>query len=352
MRFFRIAATTVAGLVAFAGTADAQKTKTAPKAKVEIKFATLAPDGSTWMKSMRKVDNEVRQRTENRVGLKFYPGGVQGDEKDVIRKMRNGQIHAAGFTGFGLGAIVPETRVLELPFMFDSLDELDYVRGATNDYYEKAFKAKDYALLAWTDVGFVYLFTKTPVRKVSDMQNTKWWIWSGDQLAEIFYRAFNITPVPLAAPDVLTSLQTGVVDGVYASPLACVALQWFTRVKYMSEIPITHGISAVVATEKSLSGVSAADRAILVEVMRRELAALTQKTRTQNDEAIAEIKKEGVQVLAVDATTRQEFVTRGRSAWSDGVPALYSQELLDRVKALLADYRKTHAAGSSSGSSN
>jgi len=347
MRFSRIAfvAATVAIL---AGTSHAQKSSKAPaKAQVEIKFATLAPDGSTWMKAMCKVDEDVRTRTQNRVGFKFYPGGVQGDEKDVIRKMRNGQIHAGGFTGFGLGTIVPETRVLELPFMFESLDELDHVRKATNDYFEKAFKAKDHALLGWTDVGFVYLYTKHPVRKPSDMSGTKWWIWSGDQLAEIFYRAFGISPVPLAAPDVLTSLQTGVVDGVYASPLACVALQWFTRVKFMSDLPVTHGISAVVATEKSLAGISAGDRAILLEVMRRELLALTQKTRTQNDEAIAEIKKEGVQVVPIDAATHQEFAARGRAAWNDGVPALYPQELLDRVKTLLADYRKSHATGSS-----
>jgi hypothetical protein len=197
MRFSSIAAAGLTGLLAFVGAADAQKAKAPPKAQVEVKFATLAPDGSTWMKTMRKVDEEVRRRTENRVGLKFYPGGVQGDEKDVIRKMRNGQIHAAGFTGFGLGAIVPETRVLELPFMFESLEELDYVRGATNDYYEKAFKAKDYALLAWTDVGFVYLFTKSPVRKVSDMPNTKWWIWSGDQLAG---RGVRVAPGVRGAP--------------------------------------------------------------------------------------------------------------------------------------------------------
>ncbi len=337
-----------AGLVLAVTAPAAQKPSKSPaKAQVEIKFATLAPDGSTWMKAMRKVDEDVRARTSNRVGFKFYPGGVQGDEKDVIRKMRNGQIHAAGFTGFGLGAIVPETRVLELPFMFESIEELDHVRRETNAYYEKAFAAKDYALLGWTDVGFVYLFTKAPVQKAADMPKVKWWIWSGDQLAEIFYKAFNISPVPLAAPDVLTSLQTGVVDGVYASPLACVALQWFTRVKYMSELPVTHGISAVVTTEKSLGGVSAGDRAILLEVMQRELASLTAKTRTQNEEAVAEIKKEGVQVVAVDAAARQEFVARGRAAWKDGVPSLYSQELLDRVNALLTDYRKTHTTGSS-----
>jgi TRAP-type transport system periplasmic protein len=329
----------LAALIPFPALAQKQ-----PKAVVEIKFATLAPDGSTWMKTMRALDQDLRARTGNRVGFKFFPGGVQGDEKDVIRKMRNGQIHGAGFTGFGLGTIVPETRVLELPFMFDTLDELDYVRGQTSDYYQKAFAEKGYDLLGWTDVGFVYLFTKMPVHGPSDMPKAKWWIWSGDQLAEIFFRAFRITPIPLAAPDVLTSLQTGVVDAVYASPLACVALQWVTRVKFMSDVPVTHGISAVVVTDKSLAGVSAADRAVLEELTRKHLADLTTRTRTQNVEAMAEIKKEGVQVVTVDAAARKEFTERGRAAWSDGVGTLYTKDLLDRVTKLLADYRGTHGS--------
>jgi TRAP-type C4-dicarboxylate transport system substrate-binding protein len=316
----------------------------AEKAAVEIKVATLAPEGSTWMKTMHKIDDDVRAKTQNRVGFKFFPGGVQGDEKDVIRKMRNGQVHGAAFTGFGLGSIVPEVRVLELPFMFDNLDELDYVRTQTNDYYEKAFDEKGYTLFGWTDVGFVYLFTKNPVHSPNDMAAQLWWIWSGDPLAEIFFKAFKIAPIPLAAPDVLTSLQTGVVDAVYASPLACVALQWYSRVKYMSDMPITHGISAVVVSKKSLAGVSDADLAVIKEISHQHLADLTAKTRVQNNEAIEEIKKEGVQVVPVDPAARKEFAERGRAAWSDGVGTLYSQELLDRMKKMLADYRASHGA--------
>lgn len=313
-----------------------------PKAATEIKLATLAPEGSTWMKTMHKIDDDVRAKTANRVGFKFFPGGVQGDEKDVIRKMRNGQVHGAAFTGFGLGSIVPEVRVLELPFMFDNLNELDYVRTQTNDYYAKAFNEKGYDLLGWTDVGFVYLFTRTPVSSPADMASQKWWIWSGDPLAEIFFKAFKIAPIPLAAPDVLTSLQTGIVDAVYASPLACVALQWYSRVKFMSDLPVTHGISAVLVSRKSLAGVSDADLAVIKDVSHQHLADLTAKTRVQNGEAIDEIKKEGVQIVAVDTAARREFIDRGRAAWVEGVPTLYSQELLDRVKKTLADYRAAH----------
>lgn len=339
MTFSRRLLCSVAMLSITAAPALAQKPE---KAALEIKVATLAPEGSTWMKTMHKIDEDVRAKTANRVGLKFFPGGVQGDEKDVIRKMRNGQVHGAAFTGFGLGSIVPEVRVLELPFMFDNLDELDYVRSQTNDYYEKAFDEKGYSLWGWTDVGFVYLFTKVPVKGPADMAAQKWWIWSGDPLAEIFFKAFKIAPIPLAAPDVLTSLQTGVVDAVYASPLACVALQWYSRVKFMSDMPITHGISAVVVSKKSLAGVSDADLAAIKDICHQHLADLTAKTRVQNNEAIEEVKKEGVQVVAVDAAARKEFTERGRAAWSDGVGTLYTQDLLDRIKKMLADYRASH----------
>lgn len=341
MTFSKIIPSCLAVLALTALPASAQK---AAKAQNEIKLATLAPEGSTWMKAMHKIDDDVRARTSNRVGFKFFPGGVQGDEKDVIRKIRNGQVHGAGFTGFGLGSIVPETRVLELPFMFDNLDELDHVRTQTTAYYEKAFDEKGYALIGWTDVGFVYLFSRAPVRAPADMPAAKWWIWSGDQLAEIFFKAFKIAPIPLAAPDVLTSLQTGVVDAVYSSPLACVALQWYSRVKYMTDMPITYGISAVVVSKKSLAGVSDADLAIVKEVAQKHLVDLTAKTRVQNNEAIGEIKKEGVQVVTVEAAARKEFIERGRAAWSAGVGTLYSQELLDRVKTLLADYRAAHTS--------
>jgi len=308
----------------------------------QIKFATLAPDGSTWMKTMRALDEELRARTDNRLGFKFYTGGVQGDEKDVLRKIRNGQLHAAGLTGFGLGTIVPEVRVLELPFMFKNLDELDYVRGRIQGQLDKEFEDKGYINLGWTDVGFVYLWSKNPIRTPEDMNSARMWVWSGDPLAELFFRAFHLAPIPLAAPDVLTSLQTGIIDAVYGPPLAVIALQWFTRISYMTDVPITHGLGAVVVSESALRKVDPRDVETLREVAAPHLRQLTEKTRTQNLEAIEEMKKEGIQVVTVSEADRREFFERGRGAWKDGVGTLYSQALLDRVIAILDEYRGQH----------
>jgi TRAP-type C4-dicarboxylate transport system substrate-binding protein len=315
-----------------------------PKPDFQIKFATLAPEGSTWMKTMHAIDDEVRRRTDNRLGFKFYPGGVQGDEKDVLRKIRNGQLHGGGFTGFGLGSVVSEVRVQELPFMFETLDELDYLREQTDAYFYKAFEDKGYKHLGWADVGFVYIFSKSPIRAPEDMDKAKMWIWAGDPLAELFFRAFQISPIPLSAPDVLTSLQTGIIDAVYGSSLACVALQWFTRIDYMADVPVTHGLGAALVSDKALRKIAPADVEILLEVARPLLRQLTEKTRGQNLEAIEELKKEGVEIIVVEDAFRADFFRTGRGAWSDGVGRLYSQELLDQVTAILEEYRNDRAS--------
>jgi len=314
-----------------------------PKPDFQIKFATLAPEGSTWMKTMHAIDDDVRLRTDNRLGFKFYPGGVQGDEKDVLRKIRNGQLHGGGFTGFGLGSVVSEVRVQELPFMFESLEELDYLREQTDSYFWKAFGDKGFVHLGWADVGFVYVFSKHPISTPKEMQSAKMWIWAGDPLAELFFRAFGLSPIPLAAPDVLTSLQTGIIDAVYGSSLACVALQWFTKIDYMADVPLTHGLGAVLVSNKALRKVDPADLQSLIEVSRPLLRKLTENTRLQNVEAIEEMKKEGIEIVAIEDATRADFFRTGRGAWADGVGKLYSQELLDRVTAILEDYRNGSA---------
>jgi TRAP-type transport system periplasmic protein len=334
---FRFLALVVGLLILVSATgADAARK---PKAKFMIKFATLAPEGSTWMKSMHQMDDEVRARTDNRVGFKFYPGGVQGDEKDVLRKIRNGQLHGGGFTGFGLGAVASDVRVLEMPFMFRDLAELDHVRGEIDGQLDEVFDAGGYLNLGWVDVGFIYIFSKNPIATPEDLAAARMWVWAGDPLAELFFKAFDISPIPLSAPDVLTALQTGVIDSAYSSTLGCIALQWFTRVSYMTDVPITHGMGAALISKKAMAKISPEDLVIMQEVSKPIMRDLTEKTRVQNQEAIEEMKKEGVQVVEVSEEVHQQFFKTGRGAWDDGVGELYSAELLEQVKTLLADYR-------------
>ncbi len=195
-----------------------------------IKFATLAPEGSTWMKEMRAFTGEVVKRTSETVKFKIYAGGVSGDEKDVIRKIRIGQLHAGGFSGVGLGEIAREVRVLDAPFLFKNADEVDHIYKTFDPELRRALESKGYVLLGWAEVGFIYLYTNLPVHSPKDLKRVKMWMWEGDPIAESAFKAMGITPIPLSIVDVQTSLQTGMVNGVYGSPLAVVALQWFTKI--------------------------------------------------------------------------------------------------------------------------
>ena len=183
--------------------------------KYKIKFATLAPDGSTWMNVMHEFDQAIREETNGEMGFKIYPGGVSGDEKDVLRKIRLGQLHSAGFTGVGLGEVYPEVRILDSPFLFRNYDEVDFIQQKFFEKFARGFEENSFILLGWADVGFVYVYTNTPVQKLEDMKNIKMWMWEGDPVAEATFKLLGINPIPLSVIDVMTALQTGMVNGVY-----------------------------------------------------------------------------------------------------------------------------------------
>jgi TRAP-type C4-dicarboxylate transport system substrate-binding protein len=206
-------------------------------------------------------------------------------------------------------------------------------------HFLNLFEEEGYLHLGWADIGFVYIFSRKPVRSAAEMTDARMWVWAGDPLAEIFFGAFGVSPIPLAVPDVLTSLQTGIIDAVYASPLACLALQWFTRIRYVTDVPVTHSLGAALVSKKALRRVDPADVETLIAVARPLLRELTEKTRLQNGEAIEVMKKEGVQVLAIGDETRAEFFRTGRRAWGEGVGRLYSRDLLERVKSVLEKHR-------------
>ena len=191
----------------------------------------------------------------------------------------------------------------------------------------------------WADVGFVYLYSNEPIRTPEDLKNAKIWTWSGDKLAALFFKAFKVSPIPLALPDVLTSLQMGVVDAVYSPPLACIALQWFTRVKYMSDIPITYAFGALLVSKKAVAKVAPHDLEVLKRLAHKHAAALVRKTRVQNVEAIEAIQTEGVELLPVSAEMTNIFFDTGRGSWTDGIGKLYPAELLERVSSAVDKYR-------------
>jgi TRAP-type transport system periplasmic protein len=315
---------------------------TASAQQYTIKFATIAPEGSTWMNVMKEYDAAIRKESGGRMGFKIYSAGVQGDEKGVLRKIRAGQLHSGGFTGVGMGEIAPKVRILDSPFLVRNSDEVDMLYQQFGKEFEQAFEDGGYVLLGWAEVGFVHVFTSTPIRKTEDLKGLKMWTWEGDPIAETAFRTLGINPIPLSFVDVMTSLQTGLIDAFYTTPYAAIALQWYTRVKYMVDVPLADAAGSVLISKKYFDQIPKDLQDILLRDGRMYINKLTQLSRKDNRESTAELKKRGITILTADEKDLQEYIQVGSKSRRALVGRLFSEDFLNRVEKAVADYRKTH----------
>jgi TRAP-type C4-dicarboxylate transport system substrate-binding protein len=308
-----------------------------------IKFATLAPEGSTWMNVMKEYDQAIRKESGGKLGFKIYPGGVQGDEKDVLRKIKLGQLHSAGITGNGMTSIAPKARILDSPFLINSYAEADHLTKTFDKEFAQAFEEGGFVNLGWAEVGFIYVYTNAPVKSPADMKNVKMWMWEGDPIAEVTFKTLDIHPVQLSITDVMTSLQTKLVDGVYTSPLAAIALQWFTRVKYMLNVPLADASGAVVISKKKFDELPPDLQQILVRNGKIYMQKLTQFSRDENAKSIETLKKNGITVVDPPSQqTVEAYKDIGKRARRLLVGKLFSEDLLNRVEKSLTDFRNSN----------
>lgn len=305
-----------------------------------VKFATQAPEGSAWIKVMEEYNQEIQKLTNGEVKFKIYPGGIQGDELGVLRKMHFGSLHSAGFTGVGAGEILPEFRVLEAPMLIRTYEEADYINSLLYDEFAKRFEENGYILLGLTEVGLVYVFAKKPIKTLADFKNIKMWMWEGDPLAEAAFKSLGANAIPLSITDVLTSLQTNLIDAVYTSPLACVTLQWYTRVNYMMDIPLTNSFGAILISKKMFDKIEPEHQKILVEKGREHMERLIQLSRQSNKESIELMKKNGIEIVSIPEDNLNAFYDAAREARRSLAGKLYSKELLTKVETALQDLRE------------
>jgi TRAP-type C4-dicarboxylate transport system substrate-binding protein len=301
-----------------------------------IKFATVAPEGSTWMNRMRDLDRKIREKSGGRVGFRIYAGGVAGDELDVLKKIRIGQIHGAGFSGVGFGQILPSVRVLDLPFLFRNYGEIDLVQKEMEDFFAGQFREKGFEFLAWAEVGNVNLFSKSPIQKVADMARLKVWAWTGDPIAKETFSAMGTNPILLAIADVTTALNTGMIDTVYAPPLAALALQWNMYTKYMTSLPLAHSTGAVLLARSFSDRMPPELLRLVKDEFRRSMTALTLELRKQTEESLGILEKSGVTVLPMPGESDLKDFYKVHDQVAQALTGkLYSKELLDRVYGIL-----------------
>lgn len=306
---------------------------------VVLKIATLAPEGSSWSKALDTLNDEVRQKTADKVRFRIYPGGVMGDERDMLRKMHIGQIHGAVLTSSGLSALFSETDVFQIPFMFNSYDEVDYVVDKMTAFFEKGFDDNGYVLFGWSEGGFVYLMSTKPIVTLADLKNNRIWTWADSPMARAIFEEAQVPAIPLSVPDVLVGLQTGMVDVVYAPPSAAISLQWFTKVKYLTNVPLIYLLGGLVVKKSAVQQISPSLQAVLAESVQRHMKPLKLQIRKENQEAIQVMQTHGVKLVDPRQDQVAEFKKLSNRAMQRIGGHTFSEEVLKQVTAHLQDFR-------------
>ena len=315
----------------------------------ELKLATVAPEGSSWMKGLRAAGLTVRDRTSGRVSLKFYGGGIQGNDKKVLRKIRIGQLQGGMFTSNGLEERYPDILLYGLPMLFNSEEEVDYVRQKMDGKLADGLEKAGFVSYGFAGGGFAYFMTGKPVTGLADLRGQKIWVPEGDQTSYAAMQALRLSPVILPITDVLTGLQTGLLDIVATPPVGAVILQWYTKTKYVTDQPLSYTLGFMAIDKSALQSVSAADQAVLREVLSAVYARLDAQNRVDNAKAKLALKANGLKFVAPNAAEIPEW----RAAVSTAMDSLaakgaFSPALLAEVRGHLRDFRKSRPTTSPS----
>lgn len=302
-----------------------------------IKIATLAPDGTAWMKAMREGGREIEKQTSGRIKFKFYAGGVMGNDNAVLKKIKLGQLQGGALTTTALSRTYPEIDIYSMPFLFNDNDEADYVRKTLAPYISEGLEEKGIVLLGMSDGGFAYLMSRKPVRRVEDLRGTKTWIPVGDEVAGSVFQSAGINPVPLPIADVYTGLQTGLIDTITTPPMAAIALQWHSRMKHLMDLPLAYIVGTLVVDKKVFHKMSAEDQATVKRVMGGKFEALNQINLSDNKKAKEALKNQGIKFTKLSEDEETPWRKLGEKA---------SRKMNDRlgpkVMQLVDDALKTY----------
>ena len=301
-----------------------------------VKVGVLAPDGTPWAKNMKQLAKEVRAKTNKKVRLKFYFGGSQGDEVDVLRKIRVGQLHGGFFTGKTLGDIAGDIRVMEIPFTFNGDREKAWnTLSKLAPYFNQKLDKAEFQNLGFIEIGMVYFVSQKKTANLDSMKGLKIWQWEGDEIVSTMIGSLNLVSVPLALPDVLGSLSTGVIQAAYAPPMGMVALQWHNKVKYLVDFPIAYSTGAFLVGNKTWAKISPEHQKIVKDLSAKYIEKVRLANINDNVEALKAVKASGVEFIKFsDADVKKAKATR-KQIVSKLKGKLFSNEALKKLEGAM-----------------
>jgi TRAP-type transport system periplasmic protein len=308
-----------------------------------FKIATIAPDGTTWMKEMRAGAKLISEKTEGRVELKFYPGGVMGNYNSVIKKIRLGQLQGGAMTGGELSSIYPDMQVYSLPLVFDSYAEIDFVRPKIDPLLKKGLEEKGFVCLGISEGGFAYLMSNTPIRSIAELQSHKVWIPENDVLSDALFHKMGVSPIPLPLPDVYTGLQTGLIDTVGGTPMGALAFQWHTRLGAVTNVPLGYLIGVLVVDKKRFNRISPADQKVVMDVMNGIFKRMDKLNREDNIKAIEALKNQGIKFVSPSKEELAIWKKYAQEVIDEAGTVASSPKIHGKVQELLTEYRQQQA---------
>jgi len=310
-----------------------------------LKIATIAPEGSSWMKDMRAGAKAIEKHTDGRVKLKYYAGGVQGNDKQVQRKMRTGQLHGGAFTSGALNMFQKDADLFALPLVFGTIEEARFARSHLEAEIRQRMEDAGYVNFGLAAAGFAYMMSNKPMRTLSDMKGQKIWIPEGDPVSFAALRALGVAPVVMPVTDVMTGLQTDLLDSVTVPPVGAVVFQWHTRLKYITELPVAYVYASLLIDSRAFSRLSAEDQQVVREVMEGIYRKFDQNGVMDNREALQALLDGGMELASPDVSEVDEWrriVNKSHHKLaSNGV---FDITLLDRMQNLLDEYRAEKVA--------
>lgn len=306
-----------------------------------LKIATVAPDGSIWMTEMRASAERAEKATEGRVKIKFYPGGVMGNDATVMRKIKLGQLQGGALTGSELSAYSKNAQLYGLPFLFNDPSEIQPVREQFDRYIQRDLNEAGFAVLSMTGVGFAYLMSSDNVSDRESLESRKVWVPQNDVIAERTFRAGGVSPIPLPLPDVFTALQTGLIDTVANTAAGAIALQWHSKMRQLLDLPLSYILGYVVVDERSWKKISEADQAATLQAFAEGSKRIEAENRRSDSSALDALKQLGVKVLPPSDTERERWQKVGREV----IDTLIAEgrldgKVIDELRAELARRRQ------------
>lgn len=307
-----------------------------------LKIATIAPEGSGWMVDMRAGAAEIKERTEGRVKFKFYGGGVQGNDRQVLRKMRIGQLHGGAFTSNAVSMLQKNAQLYAMPLLLTSPEEVRYVRERMDKAQRAALEEAGYINFGFAGGGFAFIMSKRPIAKPGDAKGLKIWVPDDDPMAFGAIKAMGVSPVTMPLTDVLTGLQTELIDTIMVPPAGAIVLQWNTAVTYITEQALAYIFAILIIEKKVFDRLQPGDQVIVREVMERVYHKFDQQGDAENVAAHQALLDDGMQPVSLDT----EQMDIWKAAVRDSNHKLAAEGVLDLQLLIKAEcYVAAHRSG-------